>query len=297
MTEISINNLQKYFHNKPILNIPIFHANQGEIISIIGSNGAGKSTFIKLLAGILLQDKGNINIYGTSNASKKIHLLVKFVPESGQGLYSYLTAMENLQYFLGLNGISLIHVREGLEELFDYFSFTPYKDTLVSELSQGNRQKLSLILSLVQKPKVLCLDEPTNGLDILTKKKLIVLLKNYASLQKTIIFITSHDTSFIEQVSTRVILIEEGHIIQDSTFQEIFRNIKEREVYKLLLSKDDKLLLESLFPSLDYNMQEEGLWVETKDQEIYRILFERTKVIQFFREPVSLEDLLYEVLR
>ena len=72
---------------------------------------------------------------------------------AGKGLYSYLTAMENLQYFLGLNGIALSHIKAEVDILCDQLAFTPYKDTLVSELSQGNRQKLTLILALVQKPE------------------------------------------------------------------------------------------------------------------------------------------------
>ena len=169
MTNITFSQVQKSFHKKLVLDIPDFQADSGEIFSIVGGNGAGKSTFIKLLAGIFLQDKGEVRVHGVSNRSKKIHSLVKFVLESGQGLYSYLTAMENLQYFLSLNGIALSHIKAEVDVLCDQLAFTPYKDTLVSELSQGNRQKLTLILALVQKPKVLCLDEPTNGLDLLAK--------------------------------------------------------------------------------------------------------------------------------
>ncbi|MDU3069349.1 MAG: ATP-binding cassette domain-containing protein, partial [Streptococcus sp.] len=95
MTNITFSQVQKSFHKKLVLDIPDFQADSGEIISIVGGNGAGKSTFIKLLAGIFLQDKGEVRVYGVSNRSKKIHSLVKFVLESGQGLYSYLTAMEN----------------------------------------------------------------------------------------------------------------------------------------------------------------------------------------------------------
>ena len=112
MTNITFSQVQKSFHKKLVLDIPDFQADSGEIFSIVGGNGAGKSTFIKLLAGIFLQDKGEVRVHGVSNRSKKIHSLVKFVLESGQGLYSYLTAMENLQYFLGLNGIALSHIKQ-----------------------------------------------------------------------------------------------------------------------------------------------------------------------------------------
>lgn len=297
MKEIVFQGVQKSFHHLPILNVSDFQANTGEIISIIGGNGAGKSTFIKLLAGIFLQDKGEIRVHGISNRSKKIHSLVQFVLESGQGLYSYLTAIENLQYFLGLNGISLAHVKAEVDELCDQLAFTPYKDTLVSELSQGNRQKLTLILALVQKPKVLCLDEPTNGLDLLAKKQLINLLQDYACNHQASIFITSHDASFIEKVSTRVVLIRQGRIYRDGTFEAIFGNVHQQEVYHLLLARSSETVLEARFPGLAYEVSDEGLVLETRDQVVYQTLLKETEVLQFSREPVSLEDLLYEVLK
>lgn len=296
MTKIIFSRVQKSFHYKPILDIHDFQASSGEIISIVGGNGAGKSTFIKLLAGIFLQDKGDIRVHGISNRSKKIHSLVQFVLESGQGLYSYLTAMENLQYFLGLNGISLAHVKAEVDELCDHLAFTPYKDTLVSELSQGNRQKLTLILALVQKPKVLCLDEPTNGLDLLAKKQLINLLEKYACHYQASIFITSHDASFIEKLSTRVVLIRQGRIYRDGTFEEIFGSVHQQEVYHLLLARSAETVLEQKFPNLDYKVSDEGLLLETRDQVVYQTLLEETEILQLSREPVSLEDLLYEVL-
>ena len=124
MTDITFSQVQKSFHKKVVLDIPDFQAKSGGIFSIVGGNGAGKSTFIKLLAGIFLQDKGEVRVHGVSNHSKKIHSLVKFVLESGQGLYSYLTAMENLQYFLGLNGIAFSHIKAEVDILCDQLAFT-----------------------------------------------------------------------------------------------------------------------------------------------------------------------------
>lgn len=297
MTNITFSQVQKSFHKKLVLDIPDFQADSGEIFSIVGGNGAGKSTFIKLLAGIFLQDKGEVRVYGVSNRSKKIHSLVKFVLESGQGLYSYLTAMENLQYFLSLNGIALSHIKAEVDVLCDQLAFTPYKDTLVSELSQGNRQKLTLILALVQKPKALCLDEPTNGLDLLAKKQLMTLLQDYARHHQASIFITSHDASFIEKVSTRVVVIQEGRLYREGTFEEIFGNVHQHEVYHLLLDKSAESVLRQRFPELDYKVLDGGISVETRNPDLYRLLLEETEVLQFTREPASLEDLLYEVLK
>ena len=297
MTNIIFSQVQKSFHKKLMLDIPDFQADSGEIISIVGGNGAGKSTFIKLLAGIFLQDKGEVRVHGVSNRSKKINSLVKFVLESGQGLYSYLTAMENLQYFIGLNGIALSHIKAQVDALCDQLAFTPYKDTLVSELSQGNRQKLTLILALVQKPKVLCLDEPTNGLDLLAKKQLMTLLQDYARHHQASVFITSHDASFIEKISTRVVLIQERQIYRDGTFEEIFGTVHQHEVYHLLLAKSAESVLRQSFLELDYKVLEDGISIETRNPDFYRRLLEETEVLQFNREHASLEDLLYEVLK
>ena len=168
---------------------------------------------------------------------------------------------------------------------------------LVSELSQGNRQRLTLILALLQKPKVLCLDEPTNGLDLLAKKQLMILLQDYARYHQASIFITSHDASFIKKVSTRVVVIQEGRLYRDGTFEEIFGNVHQHEVYHLLLDKSAESVLRQSFPELDYKVLDDRISVETRNPDLYRLLLEETEVLQFTREPASLEDLLYEVLK
>lgn len=139
MTNISFSQVQKSFHKNLILDISDFQVGAGDFISIVGGNGAGKSTFIKLLARIFWQDNGEVRLNGILNRSKKIHSLLMFVLESDQGFYSYLTAMGNLQYFLRLNG-TLAHIKAEVNDLYDQLTFTPYEDTLVLELSQGNRQ-------------------------------------------------------------------------------------------------------------------------------------------------------------
>ena len=107
----------------------------------------GSRLFIKLLAGIFLQDKGEVRVHGVSNRSKKIHSLVKFVLESGQGLYSYLTAMENLQYFLGLNGIALSHIKAEVDVLCDQLAL-PLIRTRWFRTVPGQPSKIDLNLSL-----------------------------------------------------------------------------------------------------------------------------------------------------
>jgi len=145
MNEIIVSNLKKNFRGKVVLDIPSFGSHSGEIVSIVGTNGAGKSTFIKIISGLMLQDAGDVFVFGSKNTSKDIHNNVKLVLESGRGYYEYLTANQNIDYFLHLNKISRGQVKDELEDLFNKLAFHPYVDVLVSELSQGTRQKLSLI--------------------------------------------------------------------------------------------------------------------------------------------------------
>lgn len=296
MNDIILSHIKKDFHHQTVLEVPDFRAEQGQIISLVGNNGAGKSTFIKLIAGLFLQDQGQVTVLGVSNRNRKIHSLVRFVLESGQGLYHYLTSIENIHYFLGLNQLSLQQVQEELDFLFDCFHFTSYKDVLVSELSQGNRQKLALILALVQKPQVLCLDEPTNGLDLVSKKELTQLLKDYAQQHQATIFITSHDASFIEQVSQRVLVLDKGQIRLDAPFDTIFGENSRTEIYKLTLAASSEHFIQQTFPQLAYSIQEEQLLIETRDQHLYRTLLETAPVLSSARRAISMEELLYEVL-
>ena len=121
MTDISISNLKKAFHGKVVLDIPQFTASKSEIISVLGVNGAGKSTFIKTISGLLLQDEGQVNICGYSNFSPKIHQVTKFVLESGKGYYDYLTANQNIDYFLKLNKASRSDLALNIAVLFQNF--------------------------------------------------------------------------------------------------------------------------------------------------------------------------------
>ena len=132
MNEIIVRNLKKNFHGKVVLDIPSFGLHSGEIVSIVGTNGAGKSTFIKIISGLMLQDAGDVFVFGSKNTSKDIHNNVKLVLESGRGYYEYLTANQNIDYFLHLNKSSRGQVKDELEDLFNKLAFHPYVDVLVS---------------------------------------------------------------------------------------------------------------------------------------------------------------------
>ncbi|MCI7677677.1 MAG: ABC transporter ATP-binding protein [Streptococcus orisratti] len=296
MSEVGVYNIKKSFHGKVVLSIPSFEVQKGEIISIVGANGAGKSTLIKIISGLMLQDSGDVVVFGNSNTSAAIHKDVKFVLESGRGYYEYLTADQNIDYFLHLNRISRTHIKKDLENLFEILDFNNYINILVSELSQGTRQKLSLIIALLCKPKVLCLDEPTNGLDIVAKKQFAKLLQALCQEKETIVLMTTHDIYFAKEISTRVCVMNKGKINQEGSFSEIFGKNNKWIKYRIGISYFEKDSFDKLFPELSYHVNNEKLIVEVKDSHMKNQIFNHFDIIFFEEVEESIEEILYGVI-
>lgn len=217
---IQIENITKSFSEKKVVKDVNLIIEKGDIICFCGNNGSGKSTILKLIAGLYYQDSGDIHVFGTSNKSKKINYICEYVMDSGQGYYGYLSAYENARYFLGLNQINFKKVKENFYLLCTKFNFTSNLNKKVDELSQGNRQKLSLIVSLLCDFDVLLLDEPTNGLDKQSIHTLTDILKWLNKEKSITILMTSHDTNFIELLKCKIIEIEEG-VIQNNLRETI----------------------------------------------------------------------------
>lgn len=209
---IEMQEVSKSFKDNLVLNKINLKINKGEIISFIGENGSGKSTLIKMVAGLIYQDKGSIRINGIDNHNKKAIKNCEFVFESGQGFYGYLTAYENIRYFLGLNKVKFKSVKNEYYFLCKQFNFDQYLNKKVDELSQGNRQKMSLITSLLSQPDILILDEPTNGLDERSIDVLSNILLSKNKERNMTILTTSHDNKFINKIHSKIVLVENNQI-------------------------------------------------------------------------------------
>ncbi len=296
MNEIKVQNLKKRFHNKLVLDIPQLNVNAGEIVSIVGINGAGKSTLIKIISGLLLQDEGSVEVYEHLNNSALIHQDVKFVLESGRGYYEYLSANQNIDYFLHLNGISRSQVKNDLEYLIDKLDFRSHMDKLVSELSQGTRQKLSLIIALLCKPKVLCLDEPTNGLDVVAKRQFAKLLQELSQEKGTIILMTTHDVFFVKEVSTSICVLSKGEIKKKGSFYDVFGDNHNWIKYRIGIDDHALPLLEKRYPNMKYQSEDNCILLETKDIQIKNDILRHFDVVFYEEIQESIEEILFEVL-
>ena len=195
-----------------------------------------------------------------------------------------------------MNKSSRGQVKDELEDLFNKLAFHPYVDVLVSKLSQGTRQKLSLIIALLCKPKVLCLDEPTNGLDVIAKKQFAKLLLTLSQEKGTIVLMTTHDIYFAKEISTRICIMSIGEIIQQGSFSEIFGKNTRWIKYRIGVSDSEKDAFERLFPDLSYQVENERLIVEVKDSQVKNNIFNNFEIIFFEEVEESIEEVLYEVI-
>ncbi|MEJ7643628.1 MAG: ABC transporter ATP-binding protein [Chryseolinea sp.] len=217
---ISTQNLSKKFSVYVLRNINLT-VNAGEIIGYIGPNGAGKSTTIKILTGIISDFEGDARLLGMDIRKEPIEVKrrIGYIPENA-ALYDTLTPIEYL-YFIGqLYGMDAKNVDTKSRELLHVFELSNHFNTRMSTFSKGMKQKVLLIAGMIHNPAVLFLDEPLSGLDanaVILVKEILMQLKRAG---KTI-FYSSHLMDVVEKISDRIIIINEGEMIANGTFEEL----------------------------------------------------------------------------
>lgn len=212
----------KYKSIKAVKNIN-FSVDKGEIIAFIGPNGAGKSTTIKMLTGILYPDKGDISVLGIDPKKERKKLAYEIGTVFGQKeqLWMHLTPYDNFKFFGAIYDIPEKVVEKKIEEFKILFELNEFINTPVRNLSLGQRIRCEIVASLIHDPKILFLDEPTIGLDPVVKENIRTLIKRMNKEYKTTIFLTSHDTSDIEKLCKRVIIINHGTIVLDDSMEKL----------------------------------------------------------------------------
>ena len=188
----------KYKSIKAVNNIT-FNVEKGEILAFIGPNGAGKSTTIKMLTGILQPDSGNVMVNGINPSKNRKQLAYSIGTVFGQKeqLWTHLTPYDNFKFFAAIYDIDSRVADKRIKELIETFELHDFVNTPVRNLSLGQRIRCEIVASLIHKPDVLFLDEPTIGLDPVVKENIRTLIKRMNKEYKTTVFLTSHDVSDI----------------------------------------------------------------------------------------------------
>lgn len=203
-----------------------FEVKEGERIAFIGPNGAGKSTTIKMLTGILFPSSGEINVLGFDPSKDRKKLAYKIGTVFGQRsqLLPNLPLTDSFEFFGVMYDMPNGEIKKRISELVSLFDLGSFIDQPVRKLSLGQRMRAEVAVSLIHKPKVIFLDEPTIGLDIVAKKSLRDLLLKINEEEKVTIFLTSHDVSDIESICNRTIIINNGTVVKDLPTTELSKS-------------------------------------------------------------------------
>jgi ABC-2 type transport system ATP-binding protein len=218
-----------------------FEIRRGEKVAFIGPNGAGKSTTIKLLTGIYQPCRGSVRIFDKDPYADRKSVAYKIGTVFGQRsqLWYHLPACHSFTLLATIYDIGPKKFQERLEHLTEVFQLRSFIGRPVKELSLGERMRCELVASLLHHPEVLFLDEPTIGLDIISKDAIRHLIQQRAELESTTIFLTSHDIADIEKVCDRIILINKGKIVIDDSVKSIKKRYVKNKV--ITVKSEEKL--------------------------------------------------------
>lgn len=220
----------KSYNGRTVVNIPDLSVHQGEIVGLVGNNGAGKTTFFRLLLDLVRADRGEIRS-GEHNVSTSEGWKCYTAAYLDEGfLINYLTPEEYFYFVGSLHGRSRVDVDEFLLGFAGFFDDNILKSgKYIRDLSKGNQFKVGIAACLIQHPEVLILDEPFANLDPSSQLRLIKILKELSLNRRVTILISSHDLTHITDVCRRVLLMERGRIVKDIDTTD--ETLKELEHY------------------------------------------------------------------
>lgn len=240
MKPVVVNNIVKTYNNGIVQAVESvsFEVDKGEIFGLIGPDGAGKTSIFRILTTLLLPDSGNAAVdgYDVVKDYREIRKRVGYMP-GRFSLYQDLTVEENLIFFATVFGTSIEENYELIRDI--YVQIEPFKDRRAGKLSGGMKQKLALCCALIHRPSVLFLDEPTTGVDAVSRKEFWEMLKRLKSQGITILV----STPYMDEATLcdRIALIQNGKILSVNTPKEIINSyphtlfaIRSKEMYRLL---------------------------------------------------------------
>ena len=216
MEIIKINNITKNYKNIKALNNISLSINEGELYGLLGVNGAGKTTLLKILSGLTNQTSGDFIVDGFTNKNMdEIKKIIDISPQES-AVAKNLTVIENLKFFQ-----DLYNQRDNdyLNEIIDDLGLSEVVNQRAKTLSGGYQRRLSIALGLISKPKILLLDEPTLGLDVIARRELWKIVNKFKG--KITIILTSHYLEEIEALCDRVAILSKGNLLIEGTINEI----------------------------------------------------------------------------
>ena len=224
---INVSELKKSYSGNIVLNIPELKIQKGESFGLVGNNGAGKTTFFRLILDLILADSGYVEINGikTPAESSWKHFTGSYIDEGF--LIDFLTPEEYFDFIAGVYEISSDDKKRFLGSFEEFFNDEIQgKNKFIRDFSRGNKQKIGIAAALMSNPELLVLDEPFNSLDPTTQIRLKKILDNLNKEKEITMLISSHDLKHVTEVCDRIVILEQGNVVHDlqttgATLQEL----------------------------------------------------------------------------
>ncbi|MBN2534654.1 MAG: ABC transporter ATP-binding protein [Spirochaetales bacterium] len=262
-----------------------FSVGQGECVGILGPNGSGKTTLIRQIIGYLPQTSGTIKISGKENTHKEVRHLIGYMMQNRYSHWDYLTVTQALNFAGKLKKLSNTQIKNEGEELIEKFELDAYRNKMIKYLSGGNRQAVSLSITLIGKPQLIILDEPSTGLDPIKRTKFWKLLNDINQKNSSAILLISHNPLEIEKVAHNVIMLNAGKIIINGSLKELRNRLIGES--RIEISINNQKTMESIIENFkDYKIirEKDKLLFYTKHTLI-------TTIIENIKKAVGWEDI------
>ena len=296
MDMLTLSHVAKSFGEKEVLKDVSFSVLENTVFGFVGQNGAGKTTSMKLILGLLSCDQGEITVnhmpvrYGDTKTNRFIGYLPD-VPE----FYSYMTPIEYLTFCGEISGMPSAEIKGRREELLKLVGLADEKRR-IRGFSRGMKQRLGIAQALLNRPKLLICDEPTSALDPAGRKEILDIL--VAAKEQTTILFSTHILSDVEHICDRLAFLHDGKIALQGTLEEVRKVRRDAAVELEMEHSQDVPVLMSAFPALKA-LGENRILLEETDQlyDILRLIADRKlSILRMEQREPTLEDLFMEVI-
>ena len=299
----SVKNLfwRKYLTKKAVDNINI-SIKSGEIVGLIGLNGAGKTTTLKMMSGLIKQTSGQIEVLGYKPFDKKREFLrqISMVMGNKSQLWWDLPAIESFELNQKIYSVPFSKYKANLREMIDLLQIEKLVHTQVRRLSLGERMKMEIVAALIHEPKIIFLDEPTIGLDIISQYKIRVFLKRYNKMHDSTVILTSDNFDDIISLCDTLIILNEGKIIFYDKFEEFQKRFSAEKIITLRTKNNRGLLkeVEKIEGLQNMKYEQNAMEFYIKDNETAELLQILEKFDLSYIDDIQIQNLsMDEIVR
>ena len=289
---------RKYYDVKAVDDVS-FEIAEGELVGFIGPNGAGKTTTLKVLSGLLYPTSGQVSVLGYTPWDRKPAFQKQFSLVMGQKnqLWWDLPAIESFILNKEIYEVPDDKYKKTLDELVELLEVGEFLKVQVRKLSLGQRMKMELIAALIHSPKILFLDEPTIGLDVVMQKKMRDFIKQYNRKYQSTIILTSHYMDDVKELCERVVIIDHGKLIFDGKLNDIIKKYADHKLLSVVFSKSvDKSALSKFGTVKEFEFPKAAISVKRNQApKIAAQILEEFPIEDLNIEEPQIEDIIREV--